>query len=149
MRFTIVTIAILAMSLAAYAVKLPVARAVVQNLPDVHKRHSSHLESQSTSLCPAGLTACPIPGQSANDYECINTATELESCGGCASLGSGQDCTAIPGVLNVKCKQGSCAGMCYLITDLLPSSFKSSFSSVSTCLSGFKRAQDGRSCIPL
>lgn len=61
-------------------------------------------------MCPVGYDACPIPtatGLSA-DYECIDTTSELESCGGCASLGEGQDCTAIPGVWNVACTRGQC-----------------------------------------
>ncbi|KAJ6575126.1 hypothetical protein B0H19DRAFT_1254736 [Mycena capillaripes] len=80
-------------------------------------------------LCPTGLDACPVAGLSANDYECIDTAVELESCGGCASLGEGQDCTAIKGAWNVGCEQGRCA--------------------VYTCTFGFKRAPDGQSCISL
>ncbi|KAF7339463.1 hypothetical protein MSAN_02160600 [Mycena sanguinolenta] len=66
---------------------------------------------RSAPLCPTGLDACPIPGGAVNDYECIDTAVELESCGGCASLDQGQDCTAIPGAWNVGCEQGRCAGM--------------------------------------
>ncbi|KAJ6519830.1 protein priA [Mycena sanguinolenta] len=88
-----------------------------------------HARKRSAPLCPSGLDACPIPGGAVSDYECIDTAVELESCGGCASLGQGQDCTAIPGVWNVGCEQGRCA--------------------VYTCTFGFKRAPDGQSCIPL
>ncbi|KAJ7357379.1 protein priA [Mycena albidolilacea] len=88
-----------------------------------------HAHKRSAPLCPTGLDACPIPGLSANDYECIDTAAELESCGGCLSLGQGQDCTAITGAWNVGCEQGRCA--------------------VYTCTFGFKRAPDGQSCIPL
>ncbi|KAJ6604662.1 protein priA [Mycena vulgaris] len=88
-----------------------------------------HAHKRSAPLCPTGLDACPIPGLSATDFECIDTAVELESCGGCASLGHGEDCTAIKGAWNVGCEQGRCA--------------------VYTCTFGFKRAKDGQSCIPL
>ncbi|KAJ6509547.1 protein priA [Mycena vitilis] len=88
-----------------------------------------HTQKRSAPLCPTGLDACPIAGLSAKDYECIDTAVELESCGGCASLGQGQDCTAIKGAWNVGCEQGRCA--------------------VYTCTFGFKRAPDGQSCISL
>jgi hypothetical protein len=33
--------------------------------------------------CPAGRTACSISYDRADGYECIDTDTELESCGGC------------------------------------------------------------------
>lgn len=43
-------------------------------------------------------------------YECVDFATELESCGGCSSTGEGQDCTQIPNAFSVGCELGSCAG---------------------------------------
>jgi hypothetical protein len=43
-------------------------------------------------------------------YECIDFATELESCGGCASTGEGADCTSIPNAMSVGCESGVCAG---------------------------------------
>ncbi|KAL7410089.1 hypothetical protein BDY24DRAFT_186569 [Mrakia frigida] len=61
--------------------------------------------------CPRGLTACPIEnagGRNGTDYECLNPKTELESCGGCKSLGNGQDCTAITGAKSVGCEVGKC-----------------------------------------
>jgi len=98
-------------------------------LEERRRKRSFQLKSRSAPLCPTGLDACPIFGAKGGDYECLDTATELESCGGCASLGSGQDCTAITGAWNVGCDQGHCT--------------------VYTCAGGFKRAQDGKSCIPL
>ncbi|KAJ6610899.1 hypothetical protein B0H10DRAFT_2058505 [Mycena sp. CBHHK59/15] len=91
------------------------------------KRNAAH--KRSAPLCPSGLDACPISGLNANDFECIDTTVELESCGGCASLGQGQDCTAIKGAWNVGCEQGRCA--------------------VYTCTFGYKRTHDGQSCVPL
>ncbi|KAF7328887.1 hypothetical protein MVEN_02518400 [Mycena venus] len=62
--------------------------------------------------CPTGFTACHIPGRNANSWECLDTETDLESCGGCPSLYSdslpGKDCTAIPGVSDVSCIKGNC-----------------------------------------
>jgi hypothetical protein len=60
------------------------------------------------TLCPKGREACPIPGLFGGEYECLNTKVELESCGGCASTGKGQDCTQIPNAWNVGCSEGSC-----------------------------------------
>ncbi|KAI0078884.1 hypothetical protein K474DRAFT_778013 [Panus rudis PR-1116 ss-1] len=87
-----------------------------------------HIKSRSVSLCPSGTEACPISGLMglSGDYECLDTAVELTSCGGCASTGAGQDCSAIPGAWNVGCEQGSCK--------------------VYTCAQGYKLAQDGKSC---
>jgi hypothetical protein len=59
-------------------------------------------------------------GAQDGDYECLDTATELESCGGCVSLGSGQDCTAILGAWNVGCEQGHCAGKSYRVFPMNP-----------------------------
>lgn len=91
----------------------------------VWKRESLAREPQ---LCPMGLTACPISSASglSADFECLDTANEFESCGGCASIGRGQDCTAIEGAWNVGCEQGSCA--------------------VYTCAPGFKLSNNGTSC---
>ncbi|KAF8078610.1 hypothetical protein FPV67DRAFT_1443941 [Lyophyllum atratum] len=93
------------------------------------KKRSPQLKARSAPLCPTGLDACPISGAKGGDYECLDTATELESCGGCASFGDGKDCTAIPGAWNVGCDQGRCT--------------------VYTCAGGFKRSQDGKSCVTL
>nr|XP_018259368.1 uncharacterized protein I303_08296 [Kwoniella dejecticola CBS 10117]OBR81526.1 hypothetical protein I303_08296 [Kwoniella dejecticola CBS 10117] len=55
------------------------------------------------ALCPSHLTACTIP-QTAS-YECIDTGSELESCGGCMhgehgrlNSTAGMDCSTLPGV---------------------------------------------------
>lgn len=69
------------------------------------------LESNKNgALCPSGFAACPIPGRPASesDYECIDALTDITSCGGCASLSTGQDCTAIPGARFMGCEMGMC-----------------------------------------
>lgn len=70
-------------------------------------------------------TACPLFDGS-NEYECLDTQTHLESCGGCASEGTGRDCTAIAGAADVACVSGQCV--------------------VSKCLPGFE-ANSTSSCI--
>ncbi len=75
-----------------------------------HNKRTTH--KARTTLCPAGLDACPISSLT-GDYECFDTATDLEACGGCPSLGKGQDCTKIEGAWNVGCEQGSCLGTHY------------------------------------
>ncbi|KAH8835744.1 hypothetical protein DL96DRAFT_1550168 [Flagelloscypha sp. PMI_526] len=91
--------------------------------------YKRNLKSRSKSLCPTGLTACPISSLAGADVECLDTKVELESCGGCASVGQGQDCTTIKGAWNVGCEEGRCA--------------------VYTCEAGYARSLDGKSCIAL
>lgn len=73
--------------------------------------------------CPRGLEACSIPG-SGRAYECLDTSTELEACGGCVDgyfdeqMGTGRavgravgtDCSTIDGVAlgGVSCVGGRC-----------------------------------------
>ncbi|KAK6904585.1 hypothetical protein I204_06810 [Kwoniella mangroviensis CBS 8886] len=67
------------------------------------------------AYCPRGLTACQV-GETNGAYECIDTLSELEACGGClyGALGSnnstvGQDCTTMPAVMGgVTCENGQC-----------------------------------------
>ncbi|KAI5477090.1 hypothetical protein MNV49_006889 [Pseudohyphozyma bogoriensis] len=61
---------------------------------------------RSATICAAAHTACLVSG-SASSYECINTSTNLEQCGGCADSG-GRDCTTIAGVESVSCLAGEC-----------------------------------------
>ncbi|GAA5892852.1 hypothetical protein JCM5296_006023 [Sporobolomyces johnsonii] len=82
------------------------------------------------TLCPVGESACPIAGSASyagavahhfssadevsgamagkGGYECIDTTQALDSCGGCASTGEGQDCTRIRGAAGVGCAAGAC-----------------------------------------
>ncbi|GAA5820565.1 hypothetical protein JCM11251_003051 [Rhodosporidiobolus azoricus] len=76
--------------------------------------------------CPDGETACPLPS---GGFECIDTTTSLNSCGGCVGAGqSGQNCLAIPGALNVQCLDSKCH--------------------VGSCFKGWKHTKDGNgSCV--
>ncbi|KAJ7280205.1 hypothetical protein C8J57DRAFT_120913 [Mycena rebaudengoi] len=65
--------------------------------------------------CPKGLTACGISGRGTNSWECVDTQTDLESCGGCphsthsgAYVPVGEDCSALRGVSDVSCIKGQC-----------------------------------------
>ncbi|KAI0785313.1 hypothetical protein BC629DRAFT_1288808 [Irpex lacteus] len=70
---------------------------------------------EQRSLCPAGHTACGVFGFNSQDaWECIDTKSDLESCGGCTvefgrTPALGVDCTAIPAVMDVSCVAGRCA----------------------------------------
>ncbi|ODN84379.1 hypothetical protein L202_00340 [Cryptococcus amylolentus CBS 6039] len=84
----------------------------------------------SSFLCPGGSVACPITDEghqatpesaaaldgSLNSladwfkigFECVELETELNSCGGCLALGSGQDCSLISNARATGCESGSC-----------------------------------------
>ncbi|KAI5478701.1 esterase-like activity of phytase-domain-containing protein [Pseudohyphozyma bogoriensis] len=56
------------------------------------------------AACPSYLTECATSSAS---FECIDTNSNIESCGGCPGAG-GVDCTAVPGVHSVECVEGVC-----------------------------------------
>ncbi|GAA5887283.1 hypothetical protein JCM6882_002474 [Rhodosporidiobolus microsporus] len=60
---------------------------------------------QKRNLCPANHSACSIQG--GKGFECIDTQSNIEQCGACASAG-GVDCTQIEGVEAVGCVAGTC-----------------------------------------
>ena len=63
-------------------------------------------ENRDGKMCPTGLAACPITG--ASGYECLDSSSDIQSCGGCASLDQGADCTTIPGAKWMGCSSGKC-----------------------------------------
>jgi len=81
--------------------------------------------------CQAGTTACPVPGRGRSAWECVNTMTDLESCGGCIYPSiygpTGVDCAAIEGVSDVACQHGRCV--------------------VHRCMPGYKVDTDGSLCV--
>ena len=103
--------------------------------PSQHKRSPRRSSSLpfgviDSARCPEGGVACPI-GRSRSAsalFECLQPDDDLESCGGCSSLGQGADCTAIAGARAVGCTAGLCE--------------------VYTCQRGFAVGHDGKSCVP-
>ncbi|GFZ45620.1 hypothetical protein JCM24511_03348 [Saitozyma sp. JCM 24511] len=83
------------------------------------KRLRERLEQEALlkhAHCPNGLTACNVEG-APDAFECIDTSTELESCGGCmygaynnATASAGVDCSTLAGVpLGAStCTRGEC-----------------------------------------
>ncbi|TEB08862.1 hypothetical protein FA13DRAFT_1722737 [Coprinellus micaceus] len=76
-----------------------------------------------------------LPRWPDRSWECVNTQSDLESCGGCAisatneaNDGEGQDCTAIEGVADVACVGGGCQ--------------------VRKCLDGYEVSPGNNYCIP-
>eukprot|EP00914_Ancora_sagittata_P010696 GHVO01020792.1.p1 GENE.GHVO01020792.1~~GHVO01020792.1.p1 ORF type:complete len:195 (-),score=12.47 GHVO01020792.1:187-771(-) len=98
-----------------------------------HKRDHLHWGKHKQQSCKPGWTACGISGGRKNDWECVNTHDDLESCGGCpfdtTSLTSdviGVDCTTLPGVADVSCVSGIC--------------------DVTKCMEGFEISRSGQHC---
>ncbi|KAF7793466.1 hypothetical protein EIP86_004578 [Pleurotus ostreatoroseus] len=67
--------------------------------------------------CEDGYSVCGVYGWqgsvSTKAWECVDTTSDLESCGGCtvpfgSTPANGVDCTAIVGVMDVSCISGSC-----------------------------------------
>lgn len=102
------------------------------------------------SLCPSpNEVACPIIGSSTyqravaqhftsateftgvfageGGYECLDITQSLDSCGGCASTGEGQDCTKIRGAVSMGCESSKCV--------------------VYSCEAGWKPALSGDRCV--
>ena len=68
-------------------------------------------------MCPRGLTACQIDGFAG--YECIDTTSSLEHCGGCKNAAAGDerglDCSDLGeyGALSVACVDLRCIAECF------------------------------------
>ncbi|KAF8516184.1 protein priA [Hysterangium stoloniferum] len=77
---------------------------------DGYRRNKRSHPEATEAVCPRSYSACPLDNLTAGYYECMDTTTELRSCGGCVSMGEGKDCTAIQGAWNVGCEAGVCAG---------------------------------------
>ncbi|GAA5934912.1 uncharacterized protein JCM15063_003100 [Sporobolomyces koalae] len=79
----------------------------------------------SLNTCAQGHEACAVEGTSS--FECVDTLSSLEQCGGCAASGKGVDCTALPGVSSVGCSQGVCQ--------------------IWSCLDGYSWDAESQSCV--
>ena len=76
------------------------------------------VDSGNHAQCPIGYEACMVPTITkkavfdTGAFECIKTASDLESCGGCAyplpGRPTGQDCSAIANVGSATCQAGKC-----------------------------------------
>ncbi|EIN06662.1 hypothetical protein PUNSTDRAFT_72005 [Punctularia strigosozonata HHB-11173 SS5] len=88
--------------------------------------------------CPPGTKACPTYAKGAlGGYECVNTHTSLEQCGGCVAAGEsldgvrsadgGRDCSTIPQAEDVSCYRGECH--------------------IKTCKEGYTVSSDGERCV--
>ena len=101
--------------------------------------------------CRKGLTKCPrFHGQ--GGFDCINTSTDPDSCGGCVSpdgkgLGEGQDCNSIPNVSTTRCVSGTCV-ICESFMSFMLSRHGSDFDGgVASCRKNYKTSDDGKACI--
>lgn len=90
------------------------------------RRRAAAIAARTAKNCPASYSECLVNTPTTStvaSLECIDTQSELESCGGCVNgdytsdltassniTWSGVDCTAIPGVSvgSVSCVRGQC-----------------------------------------
>ena len=95
----------------------PNTQTCVSGVPVTRSAKRGHFE------CAPGQTACSV---NQNAWECLDTANDLESCGGCIGNG-GVDCSDLPGADQTSCQSGHCV--------------------ISTCLRGYNLSTDGH-CLP-
>ncbi|KAK8865926.1 hypothetical protein IAR55_001075 [Kwoniella newhampshirensis] len=87
--------------------------------------------------CPSGMSKCAVgvSGEKEGRWECVDTRSDIESCGGCmdpsrsfdlSAVGQGHDCTALPDVDQVACLSGSCK--------------------IQSCIRGYALARNGTIC---
>ncbi|TFK43986.1 hypothetical protein BDQ12DRAFT_203673 [Crucibulum laeve] len=63
----------------------------------------------SREHCPEESEPCPInPTDVNSEMECIAPLEDIANCGGCVSLGKGQDCASVPGARVSECVRGVC-----------------------------------------
>ncbi|OCF55453.1 hypothetical protein L486_06936 [Kwoniella mangroviensis CBS 10435] len=94
------------------------------------------IQSKRSETCPVGMEKCSIGTLGLNQWECIDTKSDIESCGGCMyptpsetnplAISTGTDCTSLPGTNGVSCVKGQCQ--------------------IQSCLKGFKLSNNGTSC---
>jgi len=88
-------------------------------IDDVVSGLEEEVEDLFGAKCEWGLTKCGVLNSEwtgGSRFECVDTNSDLESCGGCAvpfssrSTGPlGMDCTSIPGASDIECIRGTCA----------------------------------------
>lgn len=93
----------------------PAISALGQQRRAIEAQRRAEALARDNAYCPEGFTGCSIPDST--QYECIDTKTELESCGGCvhgafgnSTSSAGVDCTTLRGVSigGVTCDGGHC-----------------------------------------
>ncbi|KAK0495645.1 hypothetical protein EDD18DRAFT_1054072, partial [Armillaria luteobubalina] len=92
------------------------------------------MEAQAT--CKIGQSVCGVPSPKGKyDYECMNTSSASDSCGGCtvphpfdsAQPPHGIDCNTIPYSMAGSCRAGRCV--------------------IDRCYTGYQPSQDPPSCV--
>ncbi|WVF70466.1 hypothetical protein IAT40_005256 [Kwoniella sp. CBS 6097] len=94
------------------------------------------ITSKRAESCPVGFSKCAVGALGANMWECVDTKSDIESCGGCMyptpsltnpmALSVGTDCTSIPNVSGVSCNSGACL--------------------IDSCAKGYRLNGNGTSC---
>ncbi|KZT08785.1 uncharacterized protein LAESUDRAFT_676206 [Laetiporus sulphureus 93-53] len=109
--------------------------AAVQRGPQKREQQLIPAVQDVTHLCPLSMSACPISSSVPlslmewieQGFECVDLSEDLNSCGGCGSVDTQFDCTAIPNALAVSCVVGGCH--------------------VDSCKTGYAIAADSKTCV--
>ncbi|KAG8742696.1 hypothetical protein FRC12_015295 [Ceratobasidium sp. 428] len=95
---------------------------------NAHKKKAKRTQAELT-FCEVGHENCPIKGVFSDESECVDTTSQLNSCGGCTSIGQGQNCLDIPNMEVSTCNVGTCE--------------------VLKCKDGYTIGPDKKSCVAL
>ncbi|KZO92364.1 hypothetical protein CALVIDRAFT_557602 [Calocera viscosa TUFC12733] len=94
--------------------------------PSGARRRGNQLNLPGSMSCPSHLKACPVPAvdalpPDARDMmevpraggtmlhgECVDIMNDMDSCGGCSSVGEGVQCGEVEGVMETACVAGQC-----------------------------------------
>ncbi|KAG5645688.1 hypothetical protein DXG03_005526 [Asterophora parasitica] len=96
--------------------------------------------AQAKVNCKIYESVCGIIGrENTQDYECVDTSSALDSCGGCITphpfyepyrvSSKGVDCGLLPGVIGARCQNSQCV--------------------ISRCKKGLEPSADGTECVPV
>ncbi|KZO90785.1 hypothetical protein CALVIDRAFT_602678 [Calocera viscosa TUFC12733] len=92
---------------------------------------SNYRRKRDLETCPPQYERCPVY-HGRGGTECVDTMTDIESCGGCVGLdgsGPGVDCSDIEGAESVSCMDGACV--------------------IDECARGFKLDHQRSTCTPI
>ncbi|KAK0437810.1 hypothetical protein EV421DRAFT_1907013 [Armillaria borealis] len=107
-------------------------------VPRSHKRRQAPVTTltEAQATCKTGQSVCGVPSSKGKyDYECMDTSSALDSCGGCtvphpfgsAQPSHGANCNTIPYLVTGSCRAGRCV--------------------VDKCHMGYQPSKDQASCV--
>ncbi|KAI9621242.1 hypothetical protein KEM48_007833 [Puccinia striiformis f. sp. tritici PST-130] len=101
--------------------------------------------------CPISLTASFTPS---TGFECLDIKQEITSCGGCATLNKGVDCSTIDGAALTGCSDGVCKIVSQSPTLAISSYTRAKHGTYKkippvSCKQGYAYSQSGKECLKI